>query len=119
MANNDTDHTSSSKTESRSNIITAHIPTTESELRNLYLDRCHVVKNNTPNPSVKLVDAYSYISLQYAISDFLSKGKLPAEIAEEKLSRVSYLQWSKISKEIFKRAQNINSVFTKLDSQFQ
>ena len=67
-----------------SDIISTHIPTNEYELRNLYLVGGHAVVNNLPKPEVALVDGHSYVSLRYAISDFLGKGKLPAKMQYEK-----------------------------------
>ena len=63
-----------------SDTILIRIPTNELKLRNLYLFGINAILNNLPRPKIVSIDCHSYISLRYAMSDFLGKGKCPTKI---------------------------------------
>ena len=92
-----------------SDIISTHIPTNKLELRKLYLVGEHAIVNNLPKPVGALVDGRQNVSLRYAISDFLGKGKLPAKIQYENKLHANKVVDSKLSREVYQRAEILNS----------
>ena len=65
--------------------------------------------NDLPRSKVALIDSHLYISLRYAIGDFLGKGKCPAKIEFGNKGYIDKIVNSKLGREIFQRVKSVNS----------
>ena len=60
-----------------SKTLQSRIPTSDAELRNLYLVGKHSIIMNLPRLNVDLIDDHSYVLDRKCISRFLSEGNMP------------------------------------------
>ena len=65
--------------------------------------------NDLPRSKVALIDSHLYISLRYAIGDFLGKGKCPAKIEFGNKGYIDKIVNSKLGREVFQRVKSVNS----------
>ena len=88
-----------------------NIPTTDAELRNLYLSGERSIIRNLPIPTVEVVDAHSYISIKECITNFLSAGKRPKvyEYIDKDLHNIDCITQSLAAQHIYKKAHEINA----------
>ena len=108
LSEKDSEDNNASPSAEMRDIITTTMLIMNSELRNLYLICQYTIVNNISKPSVTLADGHSYVSLRYVISNFLSKVKIAANISVDRISYVSYLEESMISRDVYERDQDMN-----------
>ena len=67
--------------ESKKETIVTNVPTTNTSLRQTYINRKYSIMKNLTRPKVTLLDNHSYVSICQCIVDFLSWGNIPHMIA--------------------------------------
>ena len=72
--NADYNHTSNSEK------LTLSLPTTDADIRSMYLSGRHSVVKNLPIPKVECIENHSFCSIRSCLTDFLMSGKLPPKI---------------------------------------
>ena len=72
--NADYNHTSNSEK------LTLSLPTTDADIRSMYLSGRHSVVKNLPIPKVECIENHSFCSIRSCLTDFLMSGKSPPKI---------------------------------------
>ena len=60
--------------------LTLSLPTTDADIRSMYLSGRHSVVKNLPIPKVECIENHSFCSIRSCLTDFLMSGKLPPKI---------------------------------------
>ena len=94
-------------------VLKNKLPTSDSELRNLYLVGKNAILQNLPRPSVIVQDDHSYVSIRQCIQHFLSEGRMPHKISTIGLKDFNLLTESPSARLILQRAKDVNSAVDK------
>ena len=96
---------------SQNNNILLNVPTTDVELRHLYLSGEKSILRNLSIPSVELQEQHSYVSLKECVKSFLAYGKMPESQPTTKQScgKISCITQSIAATNIYKKAKAMHS----------
>ena len=81
--------------------LMSKIPTTDAELRNLYLNGKNSIIRNLPRPNVSSVKNHSYISIRQCIAHFFSEGRMPHHIPRYPMFNQVFVTDSRAARDVF------------------
>ena len=85
------------------------IPTSDAELRNMYIVGKRSIVKNLPRPNVQLIDRHSYVSIRQCIANFLACGKMPHKMNKSTNNVVRCITESEMAKYVVDRAHKANN----------
>ena len=91
------------------------VPTSDAEMRNLYIVGRNSVIQNLPRPNVSMVNNHSYVSIKQCIANFFAASKMPEKKSDYNINVIHNISDSKICKEVYERAYIMNPTTPKED----